>query len=80
LPEDEARALLEPWIGSGNLLKTLPIPSLIDFVRKKDGRLDADDIQQQFRTVARDIHVDDHGEGLAGLARLSRGFSALGYL
>src|ERR1700761_7258941 len=43
LPEDDAYRLLKPWISQPSLLKSLPVPRLIDVERKPGSNLSAED-------------------------------------
>lgn len=78
--DDEAARLLQPWISDADLLKALPVPSLIDIERKSGETLTANDVRQQLKTTLRDIRVDDHAEWLADLARFVDGIAAFGGL
>ena len=80
VPEDDAARLLKPWITDPDLLKTLPVPSLIDIERQPNVRLSAEDVRQQLKATLRDVRVDDHAEWLADLARFVDGISVFGGL
>lgn len=78
LPEEDAARLLSPWIRSPELLKTLPVPTLIDVERKPGSGLMAEDIRRKILSAAPDARVDDHAEWLNDLARFVDGLSILG--
>lgn len=78
--DDEAARLLQPWIGDADLLKALPIPSLIEIERAPGSSLDAENVHQQLKPTLRDVRVDDHAEWLEDLARFVYGIAAFGGL
>lgn len=80
IPDSEASRLLRPWITDAELLKSLPVPSLIDIDRAQNSNLTADDVRQQLKATLRDIRVDDHAEWFADLARFVYGIAAFGGL
>lgn len=80
LPDNEAARLLQPWIADAELLKALPVPSLIDVERKDGASLTADDLSTQLHATLRDARVDDHAEWLGDLVRFVRGITAFGGL
>lgn len=77
LPDDEAIRLLKPWINQPELLKVLPVPVLIDVERKDGTTLNAEDLQQQLKPIAKDIRVDDHTSWLSDLNHLVRGLTVI---
>ncbi len=78
MADDEVTRLLEPWFNDSDLLKTLPLPTLIDVERKQDATITADQIQTEVRKVVSDAHVDDHGAWTQDVWRLVRGLSMIG--
>lgn len=80
LPEDEARALLEPWLGESAQSAELPVPALIDVSLAADATLDSDTVEQQIKTYAPSSAIDDHDEWLGQLSTFARGLQALAYL
>lgn len=77
LPDGEAVELLKPWIRQEDLLKTLPLPTLIDIERKEGSRLDAADIRSKLKPVIKDASVTDHAAWLADLAHLARAVATM---
>jgi cell division transport system permease protein len=63
--------LLAPWLGTGNLADTLPVPQLID-VTLDGGRADLTALARRLATAADGTMVDDHGQWIAELLRLAR--------
>ena len=55
--------LLQPWISDPELLKKLPLPTLIDIERRADSNLTAAGLEEKLRTVVSDARVDDHRLG-----------------
>ncbi|HEY4545929.1 MAG TPA: FtsX-like permease family protein [Pedomonas sp.] len=80
LPEDKARALLEPWLGESAQSAELPVPALIDVSLAADATLDSDTVEQQIKTYAPSSAIDDHDEWLGQLSTFARGLQALAYL
>jgi cell division transport system permease protein len=77
VPDDEAMRLLKPWITQPELLKTLPLPTLIDVERKSGSSLTAADVEERLHATIRDARVDDHAAWLADIAHLVQGLSLL---
>lgn len=80
LPDDDTLRLLSPWINQPDLLKSLPIPALIDVERAPDSRFDAADLQNTLKSIVRDIHVDDHASWMANLTHLIHGLAVMAAL
>lgn len=80
LPEAQARALLEPWLGESAQSAELPVPALIDVSLAADATLDSDTVEQQIKTYAPSSAIDDHDEWLGQLSTFARGLQALAYL
>lgn len=69
---EEVAALLEPWLGKGNVGPDLPIPALID-VRVADGQsVDVNALGAALAKVAPSARVDAHERWLADLLVLMR--------
>lgn len=78
VPADDASRLLSPWITDAELLRALPIPSLIDLERLPGSNVTADSVRQQLKPTLRDVRVDDHSVWMADLARFVDGIAAFG--
>ncbi len=80
LSTSEVERLLSPWFNKPELLRTLPLPTLIDVERSSDPELTAAKIQAALRNVVSDARVNDHGTWLQDAWRLVRGLTLLGGL
>ncbi len=80
LSDTEVRRLLEPWFSKPDMLKVLPLPSLIDIERKPGAKLSAGDIQKALKNSISDARVDDHGIWEKDVGRLVSGLTILGGL
>ncbi len=78
LSDDEVERLLRPWFEKPELLKALPLPTLIDVERKSGSALSAGQIQDALKNVVADARVDDHGAWTQDIWRLVRGLTILG--
>ncbi len=76
---DESGALLEPWLGSSEALKSLPVPRLVAIELDRGAPPDFEalraDIARQFKGVT----LDDHRQWLQQIRSVTRSF-ALGGL
>lgn len=77
LNDSEIAALLEPWIGAGNLTADLPIPALIAAQVEAGASIDYDALQAKLRQLAPGATVDDHQEWLGDVARMAGGLEAI---
>ena len=80
LSDDEVGRLLRPWFDKPELLKALPLPTLLDVERKAGTTLSAAQIQEALKNVVADARVDDHGAWTQDVWRLVRGLTILGAL
>jgi len=78
LSDDEVTRLLDPWFNQPDLLKALPLPTLIDIERKPGASITAGQIQDALKNAISDVRVDDHGAWTQDVWRLVRGLSILG--
>ena len=78
LSDEEVARLLQPWFEQPELLKALPLPTLIDIERKPGTHLTAAKIQDALKGAVADAHVDDHGAWTQDVWRLVNGLSLLG--
>lgn len=79
MSDDDLKALMEPWLGSGEIVSDLPLPRLIAITLKEGGRVDAAALQIQLRDIAPGVQVEDHRHWLSGLIILARGLSWLAW-
>ena len=78
LSDEEVLRLLQPWFSKPELLKTLPLPTLINVERKTGAALGVAQIQDALKNVVSDARVDDHGTWTQDIWRLVRGLTILG--
>lgn len=79
IPESEIAALLQPWLGSGGLVRDLPLPTLID-VKLKAGRLaDPDQARRLLAAAIPGTLLDDHDEWRQKLGRLAQAVAMIGF-
>jgi cell division transport system permease protein len=71
MAKSEVKALLEPWLGSGNVIDDLPIPALIDVKLAASSSVDLDALAEKIRDVAPDAELDDHGSWLQRFINLA---------
>lgn len=72
VPQDEARALLVPWLGEGVIDSGLPVPELIDLEIAPGARIDPVLLQARLAEIIPEIAVDDHRAWLSALIDLAR--------
>lgn len=72
LSEREVGALLEPWLGTDEAFKDLPLPRLIDVTIDETIEMDLEALATQLAEVAPGATVDDHRKWLADLITLVR--------
>jgi cell division transport system permease protein len=77
LPDEQTQQLLRPWISQVELLKTLPVPSLIDIDRNPGATLSATELKNRLKPIIANIQVDDHAVWLADLLRVVHGLMVI---
>ena len=80
LSDEEVGKLLQPWFNNPDLLKTLPLPTLLDVERKPGASISAPQIENALKTTIPDARVDDHGDWTRDVWRLVNGLSILGFV
>ncbi|HEU0117059.1 MAG TPA: FtsX-like permease family protein [Alphaproteobacteria bacterium] len=80
VPDEETIALLKPWIDNPEVLKAIPVPSLIDITRKEGVSLTPADVLAKLKPVAEDARVDEHAAWLSDAQHLVRGLSIMAFL
>lgn len=73
LSEQETQALVEPWIGSGNVIADLPLPRMIDATILPGARVDLATLAARLKNVAPDSILDDHTRWIGRLKGLADG-------
>jgi cell division transport system permease protein len=79
LSRDEQAALLEPWLGAGIPIESLPVPALIEVVEDEDG-FSAEGLRLRLRAEAPGAVLDDHTRWRQPLVEAARGLRVLGLL
>lgn len=77
LSDAQLASLMAPWLGSGEALKELPLPALIDVTVDQVQTPDLVQLQKALNTAVPGALLDDHRVWLARLTRLSRNLAAL---
>ncbi len=72
LSRQELAALLEPWLGPGNLSPELPVPRLIDIRLEPGAELDLEALSRRLAEAVPGAHLDDHEVWLERVIRLTR--------
>ncbi|TCO71166.1 cell division protein FtsX [Rhodovulum euryhalinum] len=79
IPEDEQRALLEPWFGPGLPLDTLPLPRLVEVTETVEG-MDAEALRLRLQGEAPGAVLDDHTRWRRPLVEAAGRLRLLGWL
>lgn len=81
-PLDDAQlvGLLEPWLGSSDLVRDLPLPRLIDVQIAEGARPDLAALGRTLREAVPGATLDDHQMWLASIISLAEGLTVLGML
>ncbi len=77
LSEDELAALIEPWLGSTDLIADLPLPNLIDVTISDAQPPDLIALSERLKKEIPGASVDDHRIWLSRVIRLADGLSML---
>ncbi len=72
LSKDQILALLEPWLGSSDVIKDLPLPRLIDVTLAPDFQMDMETVGKTLADQVPGATLDDHRIWLSRLINLSR--------
>lgn len=80
LSDEEVERLLQPWFAKRDLIKSLPLPTLIDVERNSGTTISADKIEASVKTAIVDARAYDHGDWIKDVWRLVRGLSILGFV
>lgn len=71
LDKQQIIALLEPWLGSAEVVRDLPLPRLIDVSVDSDARMDLGDLADRLGNAVPGASLDDHRVWLSRLINLS---------
>jgi cell division transport system permease protein len=72
LSEQEIAVLLEPWLGSGDFARDLPLPRLIDVQVRTGAAPDVEGLSALVQSVAPGAVIDNHRKSLDRLIALAR--------
>ncbi|MEQ8246373.1 MAG: FtsX-like permease family protein [Alphaproteobacteria bacterium] len=72
LPHAQAQALLEPWLGAGDLPENLAIPIIVDVTIDPASRLNFEDLAQRLEDTIPGARLSDNGVFLQRLVTLAR--------
>jgi cell division transport system permease protein len=73
----ELENLLNPWLGSREMLRDLPLPTLIDVTVKTDGSADLSVLSDKLSRLVPGASIDDHRLWLARLVKFSNSVEKL---
>ncbi|MEK9708184.1 MAG: hypothetical protein VW618_10265 [Alphaproteobacteria bacterium] len=79
IPQDEARALLVPWLGEGVIDSGLPVPALIAVETAPGANIDPILLQARLTETVAGVAVDDHRAWLAALIDVARAAECLAF-
>ena len=71
MSDTDLLALLEPWLGVGNVTDDLPIPAMISVRTRAGAAIDAAALNVRLRQVAPDASLDNHQQWIGQLSSLS---------
>ncbi len=82
LNEVEIEALLEPWLGEGNVTSDLPVPAILDVTVSRNFTVDIEVLRVILSKISPNIYLDDHQQWLGRFLRLMDmvEYTALGIL
>ena len=82
IPDNEITALLEPWLGAGNITDDLPIPVMIDLETEPDVYINLDALEIKLKQITDTVYLDDHAQWLGHFYNLTYTveYTALGIL
>lgn len=67
----EISALLEPWLGVGNVTEDLPVPAMIAVTVRPGAHIDTVALNARLKEAAPDASLDDHQQWIGQLVSLS---------
>ncbi|MFV2093577.1 MAG: cell division protein FtsX [Hyphomicrobiales bacterium] len=76
---EEAAALLEPWLGSGNVLEDLPIPRLIAVKIDTENPPDLDALAGRLDSEVEGATLNDHRRWQTGLRRMAASLQTIAW-
>lgn len=79
IEQNEARALLEPWLGAGNVIDDLPMPRLVEVTLKPGQPIELEGLSRKLSDTVPGAQLDDHGRWNAELASFAASSAAIGW-
>lgn len=79
LTSDDAKALLEPWLGDGKALEGLPVPQLIEVTLTPGQQVELEGLARALADSVPGAHLDDHKRWNAELAGFAASSEAVGW-
>jgi len=79
LSQHDLLALLEPWLGTGNVSDDLPVPAMIAVKIKEGMRVDMRALAASLSAKAPGAQLDDHGDWLSHLLALAAALEAISF-
>lgn len=82
LSDDEITALLEPWLGAGNITADLPVPVMLDIETAENSYINLEALEAKIRGFSENVYLDDHARWLGHFYKLTSTieYTALGIL
>ena len=82
LEDAEIKALLEPWLGAGNITDDLPVPIMIDVETTEDAYVNLQALEVQLKQISDNVYLDDHARWLGHFYKLTYSieYTAVGIL
>ena len=77
---DESAALLEPWLGQADVLKSLPVPRLIALEIDRGSPPDLEALRQRLTSQFTGVTLDDHRHWQQQIRTVTRSFALGGSL
>jgi cell division transport system permease protein len=77
LDRKELGNLMEPWLGSGDLVSELPLPALIDVRLKEDSGVNVEGLSSVLSDAVPGSTIDDHKKWLDRLILLARSMTGI---
>lgn len=77
LPDDDIARLLKPWISDSSVLKSLPLPTLIDVQALEGTSIEAETLHKKLSVISSDLKVDNHADWLKQLLLIVRSLSVV---
>lgn len=77
IDEKEMEELISPWLGSSDVLKSLPLPQLIEVRVKEDAPLDIAAFVRRVHEIAPGAEVDNYEQWMLRYGALTKGMQML---